>query len=108
MQAEQNGFTQECMMNYLELIYKENNTHPYSNRQDVTITIPGRTTGSIDCIQATFYSETIAFFSSKGYMTNSPTATFLGTLSLYFIFMNMPPYVVVFLIFIKRHATTGE
>jgi hypothetical protein len=79
MQPTQNGFTTECMFNYLSLSYNESNTAtPFANRPEVNITMPGRTTGNTECFGSALYDDMVAYFVGKGYTVNSPNATFLA------------------------------
>ncbi len=76
MDAPQGAFTNECMMNYLNVTYNPS-TGKFAPRPDVSVTITGRETGNTECFGGDTYVGTVAYFVSKGYTINSDSATFL-------------------------------
>jgi lysophospholipase-3 len=80
MEKTQNGFDEQCMMNFLNLTYNAGAQAPnmFSNRADVSISIPGRETGNISCLGSSIYDGMVNFFVGKGYTTGTSSATLMA------------------------------
>lgn len=81
MDATQNGFTNYCMMKYLELHHSAPNSQgkvTFSHRSDVNVTMPGREAGNTKCLVSSIYLPLITYFLNRGYTANHANATFLG------------------------------
>lgn len=78
MDKTQNGFDELCMMSYLNLTYNAGAQAPnmFSNRPDVTISIPGRETGDISCLGSNIYDGMVNYFVGKGYTTGGSAYTY--------------------------------
>lgn len=80
MDKTQGSFSEECMMNFLNLTYNPSAQPPnqFSSRPDVSVTIVGRETGDVACLASDTYQGMIDYFTAKGYTTGTTSSTFMA------------------------------
>ena len=80
MTIPQNGFNATCMWKYMDILnypVGRSGQLRFRNRDDVTITMPGRENGdATQCVGSDAYSSMFDFFRGKGYVLGGNQATF--------------------------------